>query len=145
MHGLIGCGHDVQAENFDEAVAFYRDALGLLERAAFEGDGDARVAILNAGVATLEIANPSQVKMIDSIESDGQPSTHIRVAFEVDDSATMTDNLVVAGADLVASPRQTPWRSLNSRLHAPVNLEITLFQELEEIETRQEVPGFKLP
>ena len=34
----------VEAEDFEEALAFYRDALGLPEEAAFEGDGDARVA-----------------------------------------------------------------------------------------------------
>ena len=58
----------VEAEDYDEAVAFYRDVLGLSEQAAFEGDGDARVAILEAGRATLEIANPAQKRMIDEIE-----------------------------------------------------------------------------
>ena len=58
----------VEAEDYDEAVAFYRDALGLSEQAAFEGDGDARVAILEAGRATLEIANPAQKRMIDEVE-----------------------------------------------------------------------------
>ena len=40
----------VEAEDYDAAVAFYRDALGLTEQAAFEGEGDARVMILNAGI-----------------------------------------------------------------------------------------------
>jgi hypothetical protein len=30
-----------------------------------------------------------------------------------------------------ASPRETPWRSLNSRLDAPADLQVTLFEELE--------------
>ncbi len=120
----------IEAEDFDAALAFYRDALGLTERAAFEGEGDARVAILDAGAATLELANPAQVRMIDAIEADGRPSARLRIAFEVDDSAARTDELVQAGADLVASPRETPWRSLNSRLHAPAGMEVTLFQEL---------------
>ncbi|MGH9134377.1 MAG: VOC family protein, partial [Ilumatobacteraceae bacterium] len=46
----------VEADDYEAAVAFYRDVLGLTEQAAFEGDGDARVAILEAGRATLEIA-----------------------------------------------------------------------------------------
>ena len=58
----------VEAEDYDEAVRFYRDALGLPEEAAFEGDGGARVAILQAGRATLEIANPAQKRMIDEVE-----------------------------------------------------------------------------
>lgn len=131
----------VEAEDFDAALAFYRDVLGLPERAAFEGDGDARVAILDAGVATLELSNPAQVRMIDSVEADGRPSARIRIAFEVDDTAARTTELVEAGAELVAAPRETPWRSVNSRLHAPAGLEVTLFQELETPDTRHAHPG----
>lgn len=121
----------IEAEDFEKAIAFYRDELGLPERAAFEGDGDARVAILEAGTATLEIANPAQKRMIDAVEADGRPSMQVRLAFEVDDSVQVTQTLVDAGAELVASPRETPWRSLNSRLHGPAGLELTLFQELD--------------
>lgn len=135
----------VEAEDFDAALTFYRDVLGLTERAAFEGEGDARVAILDAGAATLELANPAQVKMIDAVEADGRPSARVRVAFEVDDSAGTTTELVHAGAQLIATPRETPWRSLNSRLHAPGDLEITLFQELEAPDTRSSHPGFEQP
>lgn len=120
----------VEAEDFDAAVVFYRDVLGLPESEAYEGEGDAKVVILNAGIATLELSNPAQVRMIDRVEADGSPSARLRVAFEVDDSAAVTDVLVDAGAELIASPRETPWRSLNSRLNAPAGLQITLFQEL---------------
>ncbi|MEM9566431.1 MAG: VOC family protein [Actinomycetota bacterium] len=132
----------VEAEDFERAVAFYRDVLGLPEHAAFEGDGDARVVILDAGRATLELANPAQKRMIDEVEAGGQASHRIRVAFEVDDTATVTDELTAAGADLVAEPAETPWRSLNSRLAAPAGLQITLFEELEDDETRAEADGF---
>ena len=64
----------VEAEDYDAAVAFYRDALGLTEQAAFEGEGDARVAILEAGRATLEIVNPAQQRIIDEIEV-GRPTS----------------------------------------------------------------------
>lgn len=135
----------VEAEDFDEALTFYRDVLGLTQSAAFEGDGDARVAILEAGRATLELSNPAQVRMIDEVEADGRPSARIRVAFEVADGATTTSELVEAGAELIAAPRETPWRSLNSRLHAPADLEVTVFQELEDAEQRQAHPGFQSP
>lgn len=118
-------------DDFEAAVAFYRDALGLTEEAAYEGDGDARVMILDAGRATLELANPAQVAMIDGIEAGGRPSLRMRVAFEVADSPTATDALVEAGATLVAAPVETPWRSLNSRLDAPDGVQVTLFQELD--------------
>lgn len=120
----------VEAANFDEAMAFYRDALGLTQDLFLESEGGAKVLILEAGRATLEIVNPEQKAMIDDLEV-GQPvSRNIRVAFEVDDAPTATERLVEAGADLLAAPVETPWRSLNSRLEAPAGLQITLFQEL---------------
>jgi predicted enzyme related to lactoylglutathione lyase len=120
----------VEAEDYDEAVAFYRDVLGLPEEAAYEADGDARVTILDAGRATLEIANPQQKRMIDEVEVGRQVAPRIRVAFEVDDAAARTREAASAGAVEVAPPTRTPWQSLNSRLDAPAGLHITLFQEL---------------
>ena len=120
----------IEAADYDGAVAFFRDALGLTEREAFAGSGGARVMILNAGIATLEISNPAQVRMIDRVEAEGQPSQRLRLAFEVDDTVTVTQELVAAGGELIASARETPWRSVNSRLSAPAGLQVTIFQEL---------------
>ncbi len=119
----------VEVDNFPKALAFYRDALGLPERAAFTGAGDARVVILDAGQATLELVNSAQKRMIDEVEVGHQISPKIRVAFEVNDTTTMTSVLIDAGATLIAPPTTTPWRSLNSRLDAPADLQITLFEE----------------
>lgn len=135
----------VEAPDFDDAVRFYRDTLGLTEQAAFEGDGDARVMILSAGRATLELANPAQKRMIDRSEVGREGSPSIRVAFEVLDAATTTVALVGAGAELIAAPTETPWRSLNSRLSAPAGLQITVFQELEPLDQRVQRPGFRAP
>jgi predicted enzyme related to lactoylglutathione lyase len=121
----------VEADDFDAALAFYRDALGLPELAAFAGDGDARVAILDAGRATLELANPAQKRMIDQVEADGRPSPRIRVAFEVADATGATRRLEAAGATVIAEPVETPWRSLNARLEGPAELTLTLFEELD--------------
>ena len=119
-----------RADDFDAAVQFYRDVVGLPERAAYQGEGDARVVILEAGRATLELANAAQVAMIDAVETDGDaPSEHIRIALEVDDADAATDALVEGGAHLEAAPRVTPWGSRNSRLRAPADLQLTLFQE----------------
>ena len=57
---------------------------------------------------------------------------HIRVAFQVDDADQTTERLVAAGAALIAPPTETPWRSLNSRLEGPAELQLTLFQELDQ-------------
>jgi predicted enzyme related to lactoylglutathione lyase len=132
----------VEVEDFDRAVAFYRDVLGLPEQEAYEGAGDERVVILDAGRATLELANPAQHRMIDEVEVGRPVAPPIRVAFEVVDAQRSTDDLVAAGASLVAPPTETPWRSLNARLDAPADLHITLFQELEPLDVRRERPGF---
>lgn len=121
----------VRVDDFDAAVAFYRDALGLREEAAFTGAGNAQVMILDAGRATFEIANAEQVRMIDDVEVGRDVSPHIRIAFEVDDAVRATDSLAESGANVIAAPTETPWRSLNSRLDAPAGLQLTLFQELD--------------
>lgn len=120
----------VEADDYDAAVAFFRDVLGMPEEAAFAGDGDARVMILDAGRATLEIANPAQKRMIDDVEVGRQVSPRLRVALEVDDASAGTDAARAAGATVVAPPVRTPWNSLNARLDAPGGLHLTLFQEL---------------
>src|SRR5688572_28448071 len=89
----------VETEVFEAALHFYRDVLGLSEQEAFEGEDDAKVVILDAGRATLELSNPAQVRLIDRVEAEGQPSARLRVAFEVDDTAARTDALVAAGAE----------------------------------------------
>jgi AcrR family transcriptional regulator/catechol 2,3-dioxygenase-like lactoylglutathione lyase family enzyme len=119
----------VRAEDFDEAVAFYRDVVGMPERAAFDGEGDARVVILDAGAATLELSNPAQVEMIDRVETDGDHSDPIRIALEVSHGRQVTAELIEGGAALVAAPRSTPWGSLNSRLRGPAGLQLTIFDE----------------
>lgn len=132
----------VEADDFDAAVAFYRDTLGLPEQLAFEGDGDARVAILDAGRATLEIANPAQKRMIDQLETGDVQRPGIRLAFEVTDARGVTTRLAAAGAVVVGEPRETPWRSLNSRLEAPTGQQLTVFEELEGSAERAQRAGF---
>jgi uncharacterized glyoxalase superfamily protein PhnB len=120
----------VEAPDFEQALAFYRDVLGAPEELTVEGDAGEKVTILDMGRATLELSNPAQVAMIDDVEVGRRISPRLRVAFEVTDTRAVTDDLVDAGADLLAPPTLTPWRSLNSRLSAPANLQITLFEEL---------------
>jgi catechol 2,3-dioxygenase-like lactoylglutathione lyase family enzyme len=57
----------VTAPDYEEALRFYRDVLGLTERAAFSSPGG-RVTILDAGRATLELADPPHAAFIDEVE-----------------------------------------------------------------------------
>lgn len=119
----------VTASDYDEALRFYRDVLGLRELGAFGAEGG-HVTILDAGRATLEIADPAHAAYVDRVEVGRRVAGHVRVAFRVADAAAVTDELVAAGARLVAAPVATSWRSLNARLEAPAGLQLTLFEEL---------------
>jgi lactoylglutathione lyase len=120
----------VTADDYDAAVAFYRDALGLAESAEYVSDDGGRVIILEAGRATLEIGDAQHADEIDAIEVGRRVAGHIRVAFQVSDAAAATEQLQAAGAEVVAPPTRTPWNSLNSRLEAPAGLQLTLFEDL---------------
>lgn len=120
----------VTAPDYDDALRFYRDVLGLRERGAFSSPDGGRVAILEAGRATLELTDPANAAYIDEVEVGRRVAGHVRVAFEVDDSAATMAALADAGATVVAEPTLTPWNSLNARLEGPAGLQLTLFQEL---------------
>lgn len=120
----------VHAEDFEEAVRFYRDVLGMPQEEAYSGGDGAEVVILGAGRATLEIANTAQARMIDDVEVGRRVAPKFRLALEVDDSATATDAAVAGGAQLIAAPTRTPWDSLNARLDTVGGIQLTLFQEL---------------
>src|SRR6478735_2443626 len=107
----------VHVSDFDASLAFYRDTLGLEQEESYV-DGDARVVILGAGRATLELINDAQRELIDQVEVGRRVAREIRVAFEVVDAAGATYALEQAGAEVIAQPTETPWRSLNARLEA---------------------------
>ncbi|WP_061294893.1 VOC family protein [Herbidospora cretacea] len=120
----------VTAENYEEALHFYRDVLGLAEIADFSS-GDGKVRLLSAGRATVEIIDARQARHIDDVEVGRRVAGHIRVALEVPDAESTTALLEEHGADVLAPPTRTPWNSLNARLTAPDGLQLTLFEELE--------------
>jgi methylmalonyl-CoA/ethylmalonyl-CoA epimerase len=133
----------IETDDFDEALRFYRDTLGMPEQIAFATEGDDRVAILHAGVATIELASTAHARSIDEVE--GMPPTvgpTLRLALEVDDTASVVSAASQAGADILAPPVVTPFRSLNARVQAPAGWQITFFQELEPLEQRRSRPGF---
>lgn len=117
----------VTAQDYEAALHFYRDVLRLPEHAELVSDGGGHVAILDAGRATLELTDEPNARFVDDVEVGHRVAGHIRVAFEVPDTAAATRDLVDAGARLIAEPTETPWQSLNSRLEGPAGLQLTLF------------------
>lgn len=116
----------VTVDDYDAAVTFYRDALGLRQAAVY-GSPDGRVMLLDAGRATLELADRGHAAYIDEVEIGRRVAGPLRVAFGVLDAEIATRRLEAAGATVIAEPVVTPWQSRNSRLAAPGDLQLTLF------------------
>jgi lactoylglutathione lyase len=112
--------------DFDAAVAFYRDALGL-EQVADWSSEEGRVVLLEAGRATLELFDERQAETVDRIEVGRRVSGTVRLAFEVADSEATASRLAEAGAQEVAGPTMTPWGDRNARVRAPDGMQLTLF------------------
>jgi lactoylglutathione lyase len=118
-------------DDFDRATAFFRDALGMKQVAAWENDGGHAV-LLDAGHATLEIFDRAQAEAIDKIEVGRRVAGQVRVAFRSSDSESTARGLVAAGAEILGGPVITPWRDRNVRLAGPDGIQLTLFTPLEE-------------
>ena len=120
----------VTTDDYDAAVAFYRDVLRMPVSAEYLSEDQGRVAILDAGVATLEIGDRPHAAYVDEVEVGRPVAGHLRVALRVDDADSATVQASGAGAQVVAPPTRTPWNSLNARLEAPAGLQITLYQDV---------------
>ncbi len=119
----------VHAADYDQALAFFHDVLGMPTAEAYSGPGGAEVTILDAGRATIEIANDAQIDYIDEVEVGRRVAPHFRVALEVDDCADAAATAVAGGATEVAPPTMTPWNSINARFDVPGEVHLTLFEE----------------
>lgn len=119
-------------EDFERALAFYRDALGMPQLEAWESE-DGRVVILDGGRATLELLDRRHADAVDEIEV-GRTGVagRVRFALQVDDSAGAAEALEAAGARRVGGPIDTPWRHRNVRVEAPDGMQLTLFTVLDE-------------
>jgi lactoylglutathione lyase len=118
-------------DDFDAAVAFYRDALSLDEVGPWEAE-DGRIVILEAGRATIELVDEGQAAAIDAIEVGRRVAGPVRVALEVDDSEAAAQALTKVGGELLGGPVETPWRDRNVRVRAPDGMQLTLFTVLDE-------------
>ena len=113
-------------QDFGQALAFYRDTLGLEQIADWSSE-TGRVVVLDAGRATLELLDDAQAETVDTIEAGRRVSGTVRLALQVADSSDIAERLVVAGAVRVAPPVVTPWGDRNARVQAPDGMQLTLF------------------
>lgn len=112
--------------DFDAALAFYRDRLGLDQLADWSTESG-RVVVLEAGRATLELLDEAQAATVDAIEAGRRVSGTVRLALAVPDSDAAASALVEVGAERVAPPVRTPWGDRNARVRAPDGMQLTLF------------------
>jgi GrpB-like predicted nucleotidyltransferase (UPF0157 family)/predicted enzyme related to lactoylglutathione lyase len=135
------------SSDYDSALHLYRDVLGLREEARFTDDNGGRATLLHAGRATLELGDEAHAAAVDALEV-GRPvpagdgvGSRVRVAFEVSDAARATDDLVGAGAAVVAGPVRTPWGSVNARLNGPDGLPLTVYANDHYVVDRPRLDG----
>ncbi|WAB83750.1 MerR family transcriptional regulator [Microcella daejeonensis] len=134
----------IETDDFDRALVFYRDVLGMPEQLAFATEGDDRVAILHAGIATIELATPTHARNIDDVENAPHTPGALRIALEVHNTQQAVEALSDHGVEVIASPVRTPFQSLNARVQGPDGWQVTLFQELETIDDRALREGFTM-
>lgn len=134
MHEVAEFRIALTVEDFDRAVAFYRDAVGFNQIADWSSD-DGRVVVLNVGRATLELLDETQAGYIDRVEVGRRVAGTVRFALEVDDVDAVATSLVAAGAAAEGVVVDTPWQDRNVRLRDPEDMQLTLFTSHEGAES----------
>ena len=111
-------------QDFEGAVALFRDALGMPVAMEWSGENGNGV-VLAGGRATLEIVDERHARHIDEVERASEPPGAVRLALEVADSKRVAAGLAPhAEAGPVAD---TPWGDRNVRVRTPHGVQLTLF------------------
>ena len=114
-------------ENFEKAVSFYRDVLGL-PLVDDWSTSNGRCIALSVEKATIEIVDRAQADYIDDVEVGRRVSGQVRFAFQFSDVQAAVEKAEAAGAALVHDPVETPWKDVNARVMGPDGMQMTFFQ-----------------
>jgi NAD(P)-dependent dehydrogenase (short-subunit alcohol dehydrogenase family) len=113
-------------ENFEQAVAVYRDGLRLpvvKEWSAPEGRG----LILGAGRGTIELLDRADAEHTDAVEAGARVAGPVRLALEVPDVAQAAASLAAHGARALHDPVHTTWGNYTQRVQAPDGMQLSLY------------------
>ncbi|HEU4397598.1 MAG TPA: VOC family protein [Actinomycetota bacterium] len=121
----------VTVDDYDGALRFYRDVLGLPVVESWTGPTGSG-AVLAAGRATLELLSAAQAALVDEVEVGERVAGPVRFAIQVDDSVATAEALTAGGARRLGGPVVTPWSHRNVRLRAPDGMQLTLFTVLDQ-------------
>ncbi len=134
----------IEAQDWDAAVEFYRDALGLPLREGY-ANGDSAQIVLEAGSASIELVHP-ELPPADSgrdapTDLAAPSSPRIRLVVRSDDARETAAALHRAGADVVGDPQLTSIGTVKARVVGPDHMPITVFQPLSETEFAEVPPA----
>ena len=115
-------------EDFDQAVQFYRDGLGLAVVEAWQRP-EGRGVILSLGPqTTLELFDARQADFVDQLEVGRRVSGPVRLALSVPDAESAATVFEQAGAQVLSPARPMPWGDRNARVATPDGMQVTLYQ-----------------
>lgn len=117
----------LRVDDFDNTLALFRDEFGMEIEEEWREVGNG--VLLNAGKATIEIADATQAADVDRIEVGHTTNNRIRVALAVPDVATAGRTFAAHGATLEGTVVDTPWGHRNQRVTTAEGVAMTLFQE----------------
>jgi NAD(P)-dependent dehydrogenase (short-subunit alcohol dehydrogenase family)/catechol 2,3-dioxygenase-like lactoylglutathione lyase family enzyme len=117
----------LRVDNFDETLSLFRDTLGMEIQEEWREVGNG--VLLNAGKATIEIADATQAADVDRIEVGYPTHNRIRVALSVPDVTAAGDLFAEHGATIEGDVVDTPWGHRNQRVTTAEGVAFTLFQE----------------
>ncbi|HEU0028089.1 MAG TPA: SDR family NAD(P)-dependent oxidoreductase [Ktedonobacterales bacterium] len=114
--------------DFDRALAFYRDGLGLSTVADWTDSETGRSVVLDAGRATIELLDEADAAYTDAVEAGGRVAGSVRLALEVESVERASERLRERGAEALREPVHTSWGNLTQRLRAPDGMQLSLYQ-----------------
>jgi NAD(P)-dependent dehydrogenase (short-subunit alcohol dehydrogenase family)/catechol 2,3-dioxygenase-like lactoylglutathione lyase family enzyme len=121
-------------DDFDQALAFYRDGLGLPTIHDWTDGATGRSIVLGAGAGTIELLDHADAAYTDSIEAAGQQAGPIRLALEVTSVEDAAAQAQAHGATPLGAPTHTSWGNFTQRLRTPDGMHISLYQHDPEAE-----------
>ncbi len=114
--------------DFDRALAFYRDGLGLPTVTDWTSGETGRSVVLAAGQATIELLDDADAAYTDAVEAGERVAGPVRLALEVESVARVSAKLQERGAEAPRAPVHTSWGHLTQRLRAPDGMQLSLYQ-----------------
>lgn len=115
-------------EDFERAVQFYRDRLGLAVVEAWQRPEGRGVILALGPQTTLELFDGRQADFVDQVEVGRRVSGPVRLALAVPNAESAATVFEQAGAQLLSPARPMPWGDRNARVQTPDGMQVTLYQ-----------------